>query len=131
MRNLTDIFRYEFSYSPEVELYGAYTEKGILNYSMINAEDSEADVYIFGKYIDVDGAEETFLRGDVNGDGEVTVEDATQIQRYLAEYSVSGVSRILKCGDTNCDGKVNIRDVSELQRFLAGYDNTFGIGEAI
>ena len=98
---------------------------------MINAEDSEADVYIFGKYIDVDGAEETFLRGDVNGDGEVTVEDATQIQRYLAEYSVSGVSRILKCGDTNCDGKVNIRDVSELQRFLAGYDNTFGIGEAI
>ena len=128
---LTDIFRYEFSYSPEVELYVAYTEKGILNYSMINAEDSEADVYIFGKYIDVDGAEETFLRGDVNGDGEVTVEDATQIQRYLAEYSVSGVSRILKCGDTNCDGKVNIRDVSELQRFLAGYDNTFGIGEAI
>ena len=61
-----------------------------------------------------------FLRGDVDLDGEVTINDATLLQRYLAEYTTLNATQ-LRAADTNVDGKVNIRDVSNLQRALAFY----------
>ena len=71
------------------------------------------------------------MRGDVTGDGKVTVDDATRLQSYLAEYSVPNVQKIKKCGDANRDGVIDIRDITAIQRYLADVENTTGIGEAI
>ena len=71
------------------------------------------------------------VRGDVTGDGKVTVDDATRLQSYLAEYSVPNVQKIKKCGDANRDGVIDIRDITAIQRYLADVENTTGIGEAI
>lgn len=62
------------------------------------------------------------VKGDFNFDGKITVEDATEIQRSLAEFSAAPnakYSAVIKLGDINCDGKFNVWDVSEIQRKLA------------
>lgn len=62
------------------------------------------------------------VKGDFNFDGKITVEDATEMQRSLAEFSVAPnaeYSSVIKPGDINCDGKFNVRDVTEIQRKLA------------
>ena len=58
------------------------------------------------------------LAGDVNGDGTVDINDATAIQRHLAELTTLTDSE-LAAADTNGDGKVNINDATHLQRYLA------------
>ena len=76
-------------------------------------------------------SEKGFRGADVTGDGKVTVDDATRLQSYLAEYSVPNVQKIKKCGDANRDGVIDIRDITAIQRYLADVENTTGIGEAI
>ena len=65
---------------------------------------------------------EAVTKGDLNFDGTTTIEDATQMQKSLAEFS--GVpsaenSAVIKLADVNGDGKFSIRDVTEMQRHLA------------
>ena len=57
--------------------------------------------------------------GDVDGDGEVTINDATDLQRYLSEF-IDETDLDLTVADVNGDGKVNIKDVTEIQRMVAG-----------
>ncbi len=63
-------------------------------------------------------------QGDVNGDGQLTIDDITLLQRYFAEYlkedgsplvSESGLER----ADANSDGRLDIRDVLNIQRYIA------------
>ena len=63
-------------------------------------------------------------QGDVNGDGQVTIDDITLLQRYFAEYlkedgsplvSESGLDR----ADANNDGKLDMHDVLMIQRKIA------------
>ena len=58
-----------------------------------------------------------YLPGDVNGDGEVSIRDASAILKYKANQVVSVVEDAL---DANGDGEVNIRDASAILRFCAG-----------
>lgn len=60
-----------------------------------------------------------YLPGDVNGDGDVNIRDASAIVRYCGNYSVNVVEAAL---DVNGDGSVNIRDASSILRYCAGYD---------
>ena len=63
-------------------------------------------------------------QGDVNGDGQLTIDDITLLQRYFAEYlkedgsplvSESGLDR----ADANNDGKLDMHDVLMIQRKIA------------
>ncbi len=60
------------------------------------------------------------LYGDVDGDKQITVLDATAIQRHLAQLDVlrSG----LKCADVDRDGEVTILDATAIQIDLAKLD---------
>lgn len=59
--------------------------------------------------------------GDVDCDGEITINDATFIQTILAEYiDISTLNWMQRnAADTNRDGKISVRDVTEIQRHLA------------
>ena len=59
------------------------------------------------------------IPGDVNGDGEVSLRDASVIMRKLAGYEVVAVEAAL---DVNGDGEFSLRDASVIMRYLAGYD---------
>lgn len=59
------------------------------------------------------------LIGDVDGDGQITVFDASLIQRYLASQ-VTEDKLDLTAADVDGDGKVTIFDASLIQRYLSG-----------
>ena len=63
------------------------------------------------------------LIGDANSDGEVNVNDATLIQRYLAEFPVAAID--LDAADVNRSNTVEMQDVTIIQRFLAEYIHDF------
>ena len=71
--------------------------------------------------------EEIGIIGDVNGDGRVTVEDATLIQRRGIELEKFDETQE-KLGDVNRDGRISILDVTCVQKYLA--EMTDGKGEA-
>ena len=63
--------------------------------------------------------------GDVNGDGYVTISDATLIQQASIEL-VSFTNLQKQVADVNGDGKVNVLDASCVQRYIAGYSKKTG-----
>ena len=70
--------------------------------------------------------------GDVDGDGEVTVIDATFIQRYEANMKIPiSEDVLLKCGDVDGDGEVTVIDATFIQRYEARIKTPYPIGEPI
>ncbi|MBQ1897650.1 MAG: hypothetical protein II163_00615, partial [Ruminococcus sp.] len=69
------------------------------------------------------------LLGDADGDGEVSILDATAIQRKDVLLSVAYFDDV--AADVDGDGDVTILDATFIQRFLAGLPYPAGIGEAI
>ncbi len=56
--------------------------------------------------------------GDADGDGEITVLDATTIQRIVAQLiSIDDSMRV--CTDADKDGEITIMDATTIQRFIA------------
>jgi hypothetical protein len=110
----------------------ADTDKGILTV-IIPKKDSTVqygfDVNVFGKLVNLDqGDGTTYIFGDANGDGRVTIDDVTELQKFTAKLTVSNAESLIKCGDVNRDGVINIIDVTAIQKYIAGYENIYGIG---
>ena len=69
------------------------------------------------------------LKGDVDGDGEVSIYDASIIQMHLAgidPYKELS-EQALKNADVDGDGEVSVFDASYIQRAIAGMDDGYGI----
>lgn len=60
--------------------------------------------------------------GDVNADGVVNINDATQIQKYLNGYENAIKSEDLLRADVNQDGLINECDSVTISRYLAGWN---------
>ena len=64
---------------------------------------------------------DSYVWGDVNLDGKLSIMDATVIQRYLSTDASTKLNDLqIQIADTNGDGKVTIMDATEIQRKLAG-----------
>lgn len=70
------------------------------------------------------------MLGDVDGDNEVTILDATYIQRHLASIPLH-FEFSDKAADTDGDGFVSIIDATYIQRWLAGLSSNDNIGKSI
>ncbi len=66
-----------------------------------------------------DTTEPSILKGDADGDGYVSITDATTIQRYLVGLYDLDDEQLL-AADTDGDGYVSITDVTVIQRYLVG-----------
>ena len=58
------------------------------------------------------------MRGDADGDGRVTVLDATRMQRYRASL-IAETGLDLAASDADSDGKVTVLDATRVQRTIA------------
>ncbi len=67
-----------------------------------------------------------YILGDADGDGVVTILDATVIQRILAGFTVPSFNE--KAADVDGDG-LDITDATKIQRFLAEFIDPYHIGE--
>ena len=65
-----------------------------------------------------------FIMGDANSDGQISVLDVTEIQRYLA-HTVDFDSTQKKASDVDGDGSITVSDVAVLQQFLAHIITSF------
>jgi photosystem II stability/assembly factor-like uncharacterized protein len=63
------------------------------------------------------------LRGDTDGDGRITSNDATVIQNALLGMQLRTTDRLFPNGDTNCDGSVGILDAIQILRFVINQPN--------
>ena len=78
----------------------------------------------------VSAAEETpLILGDANLDGSVSVADATEIQKYLAESADFGIKQEAVSNVDNTE--ININSVTLIQKYLSGYDTKLSIGQPI
>ena len=67
------------------------------------------------------------LCGDTNGDGIVSVQDVTAIQRHIAGLEpVTG--EFLAAADINRDGEVKIDDATLLQMIISEFEFPYGVG---
>ena len=80
-----------------------------------------------GGYFDEDVT--AYLLGDADGDGLVSILDATAIQRMLASFMTDGFDSI--AADTDGDGTVTVFDVSLIQRRLADMEVSDPVGEQL
>ena len=71
----------------------------------------------------------TIILGDVDGDEEVTIIDATAIQRHLASIPTASYNE--KAADADEDGEVTIIDATAIQRHLAQLPSNENIGKPI
>ncbi len=63
---------------------------------------------------------ETYLKGDANNDGKITINDVTDIQRLLAELTEDPSGTVAR--RCNVDGEeLSVTDVTAIQRFLAEF----------
>lgn len=69
------------------------------------------------------------LVGDVDGDGNVTIFDATTIQRKLADIPVAKYDA--KAADADGDGSVTVLDATTIQRYIAGIRSSGKVGQWI
>ena len=73
--------------------------------------------------------EREFILGDADSDGNVTVMDATAIQKKLASIETSSFNE--NAADVDRDSKVTILDATYIQEYLASLPCPDGIGEPI
>jgi hypothetical protein len=73
----------------------------------------------------------TFLRGDADGDGEITIIDATKIQRVRALYENDSDGMIALRAKSGVEPELSIMDATRIQRKIALYNDPYGIGESV
>lgn len=73
-------------------------------------------------------AEGGYLRGDADGDGKITILDATAIQRKLANLSNASFNE--KAADVDGSG-LDITDATMIQRYLVNLEDPYHINEYV
>ena len=73
--------------------------------------------------------EVTFKIGDADGDGEITILDATKIQRYLVGLDKEDMIAIR--GISGEENALNIIHATRIQRDVAGFESSYHIGESV
>lgn len=92
-----------------------------------NVEVGTASVVVtgIGNYIGVVRSSFVILErgkaGDINLDGEISIGDVTEIQRYIAGC-VEFDEKQMIAADIDGDGEITINDATRLQKYLAQYD---------
>ncbi len=71
-------------------------------------------------------ADESYIYGDMNGDGILTSADFTLMKRYCANNSASDLQRTL--GDLNADGTMDTADITLLNDYLLAKIDKFPVG---
>ena len=117
---LTDVKDCSKGWIAEAAYGRALTDKGLLSFYIYN-EEMDYDLSVFDIRVKLDTPAPEDVIGDVTGDGVVTIDDATRLLAYLAEFAVPNVDRILRLGDMNVDGRIDVNDVTAIQRYLAGF----------
>ena len=113
----TDINKSENPAIQSAENKNAHTFTLIKSNGLTNSPDTEATTQA-GE----------FMLGDVDRNGEITIADATQIQKIIA-FLIDSTSESNALADVNADNKVNILDATLIQMYCSGLIDSFAGSE--
>lgn len=126
--NVTEIGEASFGYSSEKfndNDTEAYEEK-IEGVKIQGYTGTVAETYaLTNEFKFISLGDKSVLLGDVNGDGKITIADATAIQKHLAKLTELSVEQLINA-DTNSDGKITITDATRIQKYLAKLISSLG-----
>ncbi len=95
--------------------------------SDVNGNVLYSGLLVTGNRITINGTNDALVytiavRGDTNGDGNVSIVDLLQIQKHiLGKGNLDGYR--MYAGDTNYDGKISIVDLLQIQKHILGKGN--------
>lgn len=111
------------------------------DFTMIGYSESTAKEYADQRVLDFIALDrQSIICGDADGDSNVTIVDATRIQRYIAElcnidgsdYTAAEISpAVLKACDADLDNDLTIMDATAIQRYIAELPTNDAIGRAV
>ena len=108
--------------------YGCYATDSA-NFKSVEENCVNPDHYangdITGEHIGFNPAP-AVLRGDYDGDGQITIMDATRVQNIVAELVDRPDDAFLVAVDADGDGQITIMDATRIQNFLAELMNMDG-----
>ena len=87
-------------------------------------------ITVFLSAVCLSAGAQTYLRGDADGDGEITSADATVVQRVVAGILPDPDGSISKRGAL-IDGTLSLTDATQIQWYLARGSNPYHIGEPV
>ncbi|MBQ0097414.1 MAG: leucine-rich repeat protein [Oscillospiraceae bacterium] len=93
-------------------------------------KNSFAHTYAVNKKIPFELLDGFYYLGDADGDGEVTIMDATTVQKVLASVITDTDGKIALRADMARNG-LDITDATMIQRYLVKLDTPYAIGEKI
>lgn len=85
----------------------------------VKAVDAEENIVISDASagVEITVEEMPFVKGDINGDGNVNIRDVVKLKQYIK--NTSGTTGVVEGAvDINGDGNVNIRDVVALKQYI-------------
>ena len=100
------------------------------SYALKWAKENGVHYYVTDADPEPDHGTESFIRGDADGDSEVTILDATHIQRFLAGIIEDPDGMIALRGDSDGDDELTIIDATMIQRYLVGFETDY-VGETV
>ena len=103
-------FGYETVYNEETDTLSREKVEG---FTIKGYKNSTAE-----KYANTNGFSFVALvEGDIDGDGKLSITDATAIQKYLAS-TLEFIPEQLAIADVNGDGEISVKDVTFIQKYL-------------
>lgn len=91
----------------------------VKNFTIKGYKDTAAEKYAKQHGFRFIALEEKELSGDVNGDGKISIDDVTDIQKYIANM-IDFTEEQVTLADVDKNGKVSIDDATLIQKHLAG-----------
>lgn len=104
-----------------VLVFEFYTLREITLYGLDKAE----PVVTISTNVEVSSPQPDIKLGDADGDGEISINDATLVQKVLSGMVSDPYAE--KAGDIDGDGELSVNDVTYIQKYIAGYDIPFDI----
>ena len=75
-----------------------------------------------------DETKDALVYGDVNIDGDITVIDATDIQKYIVGLEeLTADSKLV--ADVDSDGAISVMDATSIQKYIIGLDGCGKVGQ--
>lgn len=114
---MTTFYENTFDYS----LYGLKIVDDKLYVALAENPNKERTLEYIGDCLVREKPLPEYTLGDVDGDGIITVKDATETQRYLAEMTEFSLRELLAANVDSEDDAININDVTAIQMIVAEY----------